>query len=383
MKIRILHIIKSLGRGGAEVLLPATLRFHDTNRFEFHYIYFLPWKDQMVESIRLNGGVVVCVSARNNVELMFSYPRVLDYVITNKIDLIHAHLPWAGILSRMLKFRVSVPVIYTEHNRLERYHWFTRRVNVLTMRLLDRVIVVSQEVGVSVTKANSKMATKLRKVLNGVNVAEFDRRLFRASLFRTQFSVPADAVVVGTVAVFRVQKRLDRWLEVASQIHKKRRDVYFVLVGDGPERPLVEQKVMELGLQSRVVLTGLQVEVRPFLAAFDIYLMTSEFEGLPVALLEAMSMECPVVATAVGGVAEVIETGVNGVTVPFDDLTQLVEHVDRLILEPEIRESIGARARQRVSDSFGIQRTVAELEGIYEDLLQRRQHNFAQGDVVR
>src|SRR5882762_8944266 len=99
-KIKILHIIKSLGRGGAEMLLPETLKLHDKTQFEFHYIYFLPWKNQMVESIQEQGGKVTCVPANNNLQLILKARQVARYVKENKIQLIHGHLPWAGILAR-------------------------------------------------------------------------------------------------------------------------------------------------------------------------------------------------------------------------------------------------------------------------------------------
>ena len=86
-KIKILHIIKSLGRGGAEMLLPETLKLHDRNKFDFHYIYFLPWKDQMVESIQRIGGKVSCISAKNNIELIGKYPEVIKYCKNENIDL--------------------------------------------------------------------------------------------------------------------------------------------------------------------------------------------------------------------------------------------------------------------------------------------------------
>ena len=82
------------------MLLPETLKIHDKDKFEFHYIYFLPWKNQMVESIQLNGGKIKCLSANNNFQLMLKTNEVARYVRDHDIRLIHAHLPWAGILAR-------------------------------------------------------------------------------------------------------------------------------------------------------------------------------------------------------------------------------------------------------------------------------------------
>ena len=128
-KTKILHVIKSLGRGGAEMLLPETLKLHDKNSFEFHYIYFLPWKDQMVDDLKKNGGYVTCLEARNNLQLVASYGKVIEYVKDHNIELIHCHLPWAGFLGRLVQVRTGVPVLYSEHNLQERYHIATKLIN--------------------------------------------------------------------------------------------------------------------------------------------------------------------------------------------------------------------------------------------------------------
>src|SRR5687768_2840015 len=98
----ILHIIKSLGRGGAETLLPETLGQHDKEKYQFHYIYFLPWKYQMVNAIEKAGGTVTCLSARNNIAIIRKVFQIVKYVRQHKIQLIHCHLPWAGIVGRMV-----------------------------------------------------------------------------------------------------------------------------------------------------------------------------------------------------------------------------------------------------------------------------------------
>src|SRR5687768_3354801 len=100
--IPVLHIIKSLGRGGAETLLPETLIKHYQVTFQFHYIYFIPWKDQMVGAIRAAGGEVTALPATNNLAIMAKIPAIVKYVRKHKIRLIHCHLPWAGITGRIV-----------------------------------------------------------------------------------------------------------------------------------------------------------------------------------------------------------------------------------------------------------------------------------------
>jgi len=110
-KIKVLHIIKSLGRGGAEMLLPETLKLHDKEQFEFHYIYFLPWKNQMVESIENSGGIVNRFSAKNNIQLILQAKRIIRYCKKHHIQLIHCHLPWAGFVGRLVHKLSRIPAV--------------------------------------------------------------------------------------------------------------------------------------------------------------------------------------------------------------------------------------------------------------------------------
>ena len=171
-RIKILHIIKSLGRGGAEMLLPETLKFHNQTQFEFHYIYFLPWKNQMVEAIESAGGKVTCFKANNNIQLLLQFSKIIRYCKDNNIQLIHAHLPWAGFVSRLVYKSINTPVLYTEHNLQERYHFITKFINKFTFNWQTLGIGVSEDVTHSIVK-NIQPSIPCQTVLNGVNTESF------------------------------------------------------------------------------------------------------------------------------------------------------------------------------------------------------------------
>ena len=151
-KIKVLHIIKSLGRGGAEMLLPETLKVHNNSKFDFHYIYFLPWKNQMVEAIENAGGRVTCFSAKNNISLLFKGKAIIKYCRENKIDVIHCHLPWAGFVGRYIHATTHIPLVYSEHNMQERYHFVTKIINKNTFNYQSVAIGVSEDVSKSIKK---------------------------------------------------------------------------------------------------------------------------------------------------------------------------------------------------------------------------------------
>jgi glycosyltransferase involved in cell wall biosynthesis len=371
MAVKILHIIKSLGRGGAEMLLPETLKLHRKELFEFHYIYFLPWKNQMEEIIRENGGKVVCFPASNSIHIMTKAWAVADYVRSQKIQLIHAHLPWAGILARVVGKMCGIPIIYTEHNKQERYNPVTRMVNLVTMDLLTTVVAVSTDVLESIHKHKPRLKVPVLTILNGVNTAHFKNEVFSKQAVYDKLKIPADALVIGTIAVFRFQKRLDLWMELAAKILDLDERVHFIIVGDGPLKKDLLEKRDTLGLQDRIHLPGLETDVRPYLTAFDVYMMSSVFEGLPIALLEAMAMRCPVISTDAGGIKEVIRHEVDGFLCSVDEPQKLVGYASILLQNQDLRIKYGSRARKRVMEAFSMEKMVDELESVYRETLNQ------------
>jgi L-malate glycosyltransferase len=370
-KINVLHIIKSLGRGGAEMLLPETLRLHDQAKYEFHYIYFLPWKDQMVGAIRENGGVVSCLSAANNIQILLKARAILQYIRKHNIQLVHCHLPWAGVVGRIVYKLSGVPVVYTEHNKQERYHGLTRWMNRLTFNWQTAAIAVSKDVAESIDN-NIHPRIPVREILNGVNVDAFQRSHEAGMKLKQQLGVPQDAVVIGTLAVFRFQKRIKEWLEVFATVSSRYPNVVGVIVGDGPLKAEIEQHRKALGLEERVIMPGLQTEVKPWFSAMDIFMMTSQFEGLPIALLEAMSMECAIATTDAGGVKEVVKHEQNGLVVPVENWKELEEQVAFLVNNPVQRKSLAKEGRARVEAAFGMKRMVRELEDLYGRVLNHK-----------
>ena len=367
-KVKVLHIIKSLGRGGAETLLPESLKLHDQSRFEFHYIYFLPWKDQMVNALQTNGGKVTCIPASDNIRIMLKVRSVQRYIKENGIQLVHCHLPWAGILARVVGKFSGLPVVYTEHNKQERYHLGTRVINLLTMDLLKLVIAVSADVAESIHYHKPRLKVPIKIILNGVDTEHFNRQFLNGQVVREKFNIPHEAPIIGTVAVFRFQKRLDLWMELASKILQRCNDAHFIIVGDGPLKNDLIKKRDSLGLQDRVHMPGLETEVRTYLAAFDVYMMSSVFEGLPIALLEAMAMRCPVIATNAGGIKELIRHEVDGLLCKVEEPEKLVADACSLLQDKSMRVKYGDQARRRVIDEFSLSKMVTELEKVYSSL---------------
>ncbi|MCR9084741.1 MAG: glycosyltransferase [Cyclobacteriaceae bacterium] len=200
-KIKILHLIKSLGRGGAEKLIPETALVHDQSRFEFHCLYFYHQKENIVDELE-RAGIQVHLIPSGNLGLFFQVGKVKKFIEDNGFQIIHAHLPWAGILARAVGSRVSIPIVYTEHNTWDRYNKVSYWGNRLTFKKQDVAIAVSNEVALSM-QLNSMWdpyrrgeKPSVRVVQNGVNTEVF-RRVEPSTTYKLPNSKYQEAITIA------------------------------------------------------------------------------------------------------------------------------------------------------------------------------------------
>lgn len=375
-KIKVLHLIKSLGRGGAEKLIPETAKIHDQHRFEFHCIYFFHQPDYIVDELE-DAGIQVHLIPSGNLSLFFQVKKIRQYIHQHKIDIIHSHLPWAGILGRLVGRKLEIPIIYTEHNTWDRYNKFSYWGNRLTFKKQDVAIAVSNEVALSMElnllfdpiKPHARL--RVKTIPNGVNTQLFQRNKEAGIAIRKDVGIPLDAFVIGKVAVFRDQKRLWLWITIALEIIKQAPQTHFLLVGDGDWRERIVDLIQKSGKSAHFHMVGVQKDVVPYLSSMDVYMSSSEIEGLPVAMLEGMACGLPVVATNAGGIAEVVQDGVEGYLCAVENWQDLTALALRLIQNPKLHSEMANAARRRVEEEFSMDRMVQQLEQVYHQVLQK------------
>ncbi len=367
-KIKVLHIVKSLDRGGAEILLLETLKLHNKEGFEFFYIYFLSWKNKLAKEIIEQGGTVINLSSKNNIQILFQIFKVKKFIKNTKIQIIHCHLPWTGIVGRIIGKISKIPVIYSEHNKQERYHFVTRFLNKITYNWQNLAIAVSEDVKNSINK-NINPKSKVEVIYNGVNTDSFNRNVDRKMQLRKDLKIGDSTIILGNICVFRKQKRLDKWVDLFEKVNKRYPDSIGLLVGAGILFEEVKSYIKDKNLEDKILLVGLQTDVKQYLNIIDIFISTSEFEGLPIALLEAMSMQCAVAVTNAGGVKEVIDNSINGFTVDIGRIDLLEALVVKLVVDKDLRKLIGANARHTVVESFSVKTTTKQIEDCYNKIL--------------
>lgn len=212
---------------------------------------------------------------------------------------------------------------------------------------------------------------RFRLIPNGIDTERFvpvaDKRAHRKTL-----GLPPDACIVGLVAYFKPVKNLPLFVEVANRVAINRKETHFVLVGDGSERPMIEQQIRAFSISERFTLPGLAEDPAPWHQAFDILLLTSHSEALPGTVLEANSCGVPAVATDVGGIRDVILHGATGFYAPAGDAEALTRHVLTLCENAELRDCMGQAARQRVIQLFSLEAMVRRYAELFEQLAPPR-----------
>jgi glycosyltransferase involved in cell wall biosynthesis len=364
---RILILIKGLGRGGAEQILASAAPHLDTARFEYRAAYLLPWKDSLVKDLEEAGVRTVCLGNPPRV----AWPARLRRLITQeRIDLVHAHSPVPASVARLLLPRRGVKMVYTEHNVWERYHPLTRSANALTFPLNDHVFAVSDHVRDSVRYPSALARLRMPVVetlYHGIDPNSVDVWTTRNGV-REELGIKEGAPVVGTVANFKPHKRLDILLRAAGVVRRNIPDVRFVFVGKGPTETEVHQMARSLHLDETVVFSGFREDAPRVVTSFDVFVLSSEFEGLSIAAVEALALGKPVVVTSVGGLPEVVRDDVEGFVVPPGDHRALAERIIQLLRDPMLRARMGAAGCIR-AEAFDIRRSVSRMESVYEELL--------------
>jgi glycosyltransferase involved in cell wall biosynthesis len=366
----VLWLTKGLGRGGAERLLVDALPWIDRERFAIEVAYLLPWKDALVEAVERQGVAVHCLGGGRAWDLRW-VNRLRRLVGTGRFDLIHTHLPYPAFGARLALASPRPVLVHTEHNVWDRHRTLTRAVNARTYGSNAAVIAVSEAVAASIRRpAGVGTWPPVHVVIHGIDPAGWQRGPDVRSATRAELGFAADDLVVGTVGNLTLKKDHRTLLAAFAQLVGAEGRARLVLVGAGPLEDALRTYAAQLGVSDQMVFAGSRGDVPDLLSAFDVFALSSRYEGLPIALIEAMAAGLPVVATDVGGVAEVVDDGRNGYLVEEGDPSALATRLAKLLADPLLRQRLGADAAARAAD-FTMGPAVVRTMEIYDEALAR------------
>jgi glycosyltransferase involved in cell wall biosynthesis len=357
----VLIVIKGLGRGGSERIVANATSLGSHERFRYEVAYMLPSKNALVAELADAGVDTTCIGS----DVLWPI-RLRRLVEERDVDLVHVHSPVAASIIRLtLRNR---PIVYTEHNVWQRYVPLTRLLNAATYRLNDHVFAVSNDVLASVRASSwGRRCTRAEVLVHGLPPGRLTDSNPAADI-RESLGVSPIAPLVCTVANFKPYKGHENLLRAVCHVRKARPDTRFVLVGVGATEQHMKDLASELGLSDLVRFAGLRDDALDVMAASDLFVLPSEKEGLPIALLEAMRLGKPVVATSVGGIPEVISDRVDGVLVSPREPQHLANAIVWLLDDEHERTRLGRRAERRAAD-FDIRTAIERMEQVYEELV--------------
>lgn len=289
--------------------------------------------------------------------------------------IVHTHTAKAGAVGRLAARLAHVPVVvHTFHGHVLSGYFSPattavyRGIERQLARHTDRLLAVTPRVADELVALGVGARSQYRVLPIGLDLAPLVASARHRGALRAELGV-GDVPLVGIVARLAPIKAHDVFLAVAARVRQTLPAARFLVVGDGEQRLALEQQATALGLADAVRFLGWRADIDRLYADLDVVVLTSRNEGSPVALIEAMAAGVPVVATDVGGVADVVEHGATGLLAPVDDAAGLAGHVLRLLAAPDERRVFGDRGRAAVVATYGADRLVTDIEALYEDLI--------------
>jgi glycosyltransferase involved in cell wall biosynthesis len=386
-RLKVVTLVREIGPaggGGAERVARDLLVALNPRRFERILFVSRPPRDrtggQVVADLRRRGVDVRFLRRRFKYDPLAWWP-LFRALRRERVDVLHTHAfgpnAWGSLIGRW----AGIPVVIAhEHN------WaFTGRAlrpvidRELIARCADAMIVVSEDARRRMIEVERIPSDRLELLPNGVEaLPPGDGRALRGDL-----GIRRGDPVVGTVCIIRTEKALDVLVGAAARLTEHFPRLRLLIAGDGPDRARVEALTERVGLSDRIHMTGARTDVPDVLAAIDIAVICSDYEGSPRSVLEFMDAGKPIVATDVGGIPEVIEDGVHGLLVPPRDEAALAAALAEVLDDLARGREMGARARDRCRRELSLDRTVETLQELYEELHSRRNGNLATGSPAR
>jgi glycosyltransferase involved in cell wall biosynthesis len=370
--IQVMHVVMDLEIGGGQASILTALQSHNPEAFNVT-ICCIGRAGALAKKAEQMGGSVLSLDRqrlKNDLGILWELMRLMRY---RQIDVVHTHLYCrSNVYGRAAAALARVPVkVATEHGGIAvrtRKRWLADHV---LERFTDGFIAVSRAVKENMVQQQGVPAHKIRVIHNGVDPYQFRVRESQ-TVARQALGLPVGIPVIGCIGRLELIKGHSYLVDAMIQIRARLPQAVLLVVGAGTAQAALREQVRKRGLSGVVLVVGGQQDIRPFLQAMDLFVLPSLDEGFGIALLEAMAMELPIVASNVGGIPEVVDNGKTGVLVSPRDSDALAQAIVALLKHEEKRHRMGMLGRERVLSRFTAQHSASQLEALYESLLRAK-----------
>jgi glycosyltransferase involved in cell wall biosynthesis len=372
---RIAYMVTPVTFGGCERVSMNYLRVADRERFDITPILFIrPWEDEPLFAAELRSMGYSFHSVPVGMTLTGDYLRfaravrmVLAILRLHKMDLLHTHGYFADIAGCIASRITRLPHIATSHGFIntEKKLRLYNRIDCLALRFSERIIAVSEGIRHDLvhTGVRPERITVIPNTVGAGTPVNGNGRV------RQLLGLGREETIAGYAGRLSVEKGLAYLLEAVSILKSRGEKFRLLILGDGPERGVLEEMTRMKGIADMVIFAGFQADVEEWLGSTDIFVLPSLTEGAPMALLEAMSLGLPVLATAVGGVPLMVEHGVNGLLAAPGDPQSLSEGLSLLLRDPPFRRKLGRAALDFTNAHCDIIGWRERIENEYASLL--------------
>jgi len=369
---KICYIIDSLSNGGAERQLYETVRLIDREEFQPMVVSLSDTGNYWSHEIRKLGVKVVEFSRTSDVKFA-RLMRIIDILKAVKPDIVHTYLFLANAYGRTAATITRTPVVIAAERSLGVYK--SKRQILIDKTLSyfsDRIVSNSPKTTEFLQERQRINPEKLLTIHNGVNVDLYNRNYRQCDLrsLRDSLGIGAYDKVVATVGRLCIEKNHKLFLDMAALLAKSRQGTKFLVVGGGVLKDDLLAYAKKLGVDESAVFTGERSDVPRILKLLDVFVLTSDYEGMPNAVMEAMASSLPCVVTDVGGNSELVIDGETGFVVEPNNPQEIAEKVLYLLNNQPIAREMGLRGYRRVKEHFSLDAMISQTQNLYKSLLE-------------
>jgi glycosyltransferase involved in cell wall biosynthesis len=366
--IKVLHAIETPGTGGAERVLVDVARSLSRDFCSVGMTLVEGWT---ADELRNAGIDTHVLPLKRSFDL--SWPmRFAGLVRRHSIDIVHCHEFTTTCYAALGCALASVPLVSTMHGK---NYWperaYRRRALRWAARASHAFVAVSEDLKRHIVDVLALSSNAVRVVPNGIDLSRFTPSSEQSAAIRASLSAAADDAVIVCVGALEPVKGHELLIDAMAEVHRRESSAKLWIVGEGYLRDELEAQTAQLGLKHVISFLGWRTDVHALLAAADFTVLASQSEGMPLAVMESMACARPVVATRVGGLGELIESGVTGILVPPRDPGQLAAAMHRLVADAGLRRTLGAAAYARAAARFSLQAMQASYEQIYRSAVTK------------
>jgi glycosyltransferase involved in cell wall biosynthesis len=300
-------------------------------------------------------------------------------VLKYKPDIVHTHTTKVGILGRLAALVCGVPIIlHTFHGHIFTGYFSEKASKAIAClerilaRFTDKIVTLSPALKAEIYERLHPMPlSKIAVIPLGLELEKFKNQKRKNGLFRNQLGINANTFLIGIVARLVPVKNHLLLLDVFKEVLEQNPDSHLVIVGDGEMRQAIEDKIKALNLKKNVSMTGIRKDIKEVYSDLDLLVLVSKNEGTPVVLIEALSAGCPVAATPVGGVMDLLKEGSIGKIIPVEK-KQMADKLCEAIVESTSFQKANEQLREEICKKYSVERLVSDMDNCYRSILESR-----------